>query len=173
MCVWLRLLLWAIWGMRLCRFFWRGKRLDQRVRIARRRVNHYLIFVMARSPHGVLVAGVTDAEPKVRLELLRALGNRGDMSGGSGQPLIAFARNDDDAIRSASCQALASLAGPAQIPNLIQLVVDSKSDDARTEAAEALGVVSQRAQTVAAAGHAAKLRRWQRQLFKILQSRRG
>ena len=89
-----------------------------------------------------LVGGVAGAEPQVRLELLRAIGNRGDMS--AVPELITLARNDDDAIRSASCQALASLAGVAQIPNLIQLVVDAKSGDARTEAAEALGVVYQR-----------------------------
>ncbi|HEY3857181.1 MAG TPA: HEAT repeat domain-containing protein [Verrucomicrobiae bacterium] len=98
-----------------------------------------------------LVGAVADADSKVRLELLRAIGNRGDMS--AVPDLIGFARNDDDSIRAASCQALASLAGVAQIPNLIQLVVDAKSDDARNEAAEALGVVSQRAQ--ATAGHAA------------------
>ena len=97
-----------------------------------------------------LVEAVAGAEPKVRLELLRALGSRGDKSA---MPKLAeLARSEDDSTRAAACQALASLAGPPQIADLIQLVVDAKTDDARSEAAEALGVVYQRIQSET--GHA-------------------
>lgn len=97
-----------------------------------------------------LMEGVSGAEPKVRQELLRALGSRGDKS--ALPKLAELARSEDDSTRSASCQALALLAGAPQIPNLIQLVVDAKSDDARSEAAEALGVVYQRIESQV--GHA-------------------
>jgi HEAT repeat protein len=92
-----------------------------------------------------LTGAIADAEPKVRLELLRALGSRGDKS--ALPKLAELARSEDDTTRSASCQALALLAGAPQISTLIQLVVDAKSDDARSEAAEALGVVYQRIQS--------------------------
>jgi HEAT repeat protein len=92
-----------------------------------------------------LVEAVAGAEAKVQLELLRALGSRGDKS--ALPKLTELARSDDDSTRAASCQALASLAGPPQVPNLIHLVVDAKTDDARSEAAEALRVVYQRIQS--------------------------
>jgi HEAT repeat protein len=91
---------------------------------------------------GALMEGIGGAEPKVRQELLRALGSRGDKS--ALPKLTELARSEDDSTRSASCQALALLAGPPEISNLIELVVGAKSDDARSEAAEALGVVYQR-----------------------------
>ncbi len=92
-----------------------------------------------------LMEAIAGATPEVRLELVRALGGRGDKSALPG--LLELARSGDDSTRSASCQALAVLAGPRQISNLIQLVVDAKDSDARSEAAEALGVVYQRIQS--------------------------
>jgi HEAT repeat protein len=97
-----------------------------------------------------LMEAVGGATPKVRLEVLRALGSRDDKS--ALPKLTELARSQDDSTRSGSCQALALLGGPAQISALIQLVVDAKSDDARSEAAEALGIVYQRIQSQA--GHA-------------------
>jgi HEAT repeat protein len=99
---------------------------------------------------GALLEAIAGANPTVRLELLRALGSRGDKTA---LPTLAdLARGDDDSTRAASCQALALLAGLPEIPSLIQLVVDAKSDDARSEATEALGVVYQRIQSQT--GHA-------------------
>jgi HEAT repeat protein len=97
-----------------------------------------------------LVDAVSGADPKARLELLRALGNRGDKA--ALPKLIELAQVDDDAMRAASCQALALLAGAPQISDLIKLVIDAKGDDARSEAAEALNAVYQRVESQT--GHA-------------------
>jgi HEAT repeat protein len=94
---------------------------------------------------GALIEAVGAAKPEVRLELLRALGGRGDKS--ALPQLIELARSDDDSTRAASFQALELLAGPPQISDLIRLVVDAKNGDARSESAEALGVVYQRVQS--------------------------
>jgi hypothetical protein len=55
--------------------------------------------------------------------LIRALGDRGDTS--AAPRLLELARSQDDSMRSSSLQALALLAGPAQLPDLVQLVVQA------------------------------------------------
>jgi HEAT repeat protein len=89
-----------------------------------------------------LLEALTTAAPAVKPELIRAIGSRGDMS--AVPKLLELARSQDDAMRSSSLQALALLAGPAQLPDLVQLVVQAASDDARSEAADALSSACQR-----------------------------
>jgi HEAT repeat protein len=89
-----------------------------------------------------LLEAFTTAPPAVRPELIRALGERGDTS--AAPRLLEWARSQDDALRSSSLQALAVLSGPAQLSDLVQLTVQAGSDDARSEAAEALSSACQR-----------------------------
>ncbi len=92
-----------------------------------------------------LLKPLAEAPPEVQTELIRALGERGDAS--AAPKLLEPARSENDSIRSAALQALALLAGPEQIPDLVQLVVKATNDDARSAAADALGSVCQHIQS--------------------------
>jgi HEAT repeat protein len=89
-----------------------------------------------------LLEAFTTAASAVKAELIRALGDRGDAS--AAPRLLELARSQDEGMRSSSFQALALLASPAQLPDLVQLVVQASADDARSEAADALGSACQR-----------------------------
>jgi HEAT repeat protein len=89
-----------------------------------------------------LLDALATAVPAVKQELIRAIGNRGDMS--AVPRLLELARGPDDGLRSSSVQALALLAGPAQLPDLVRLAVQAATDDARSEAADALSSACQR-----------------------------
>jgi HEAT repeat protein len=89
-----------------------------------------------------LLEAFTTAAPAVKPELIRALGDRGDTA--AAPRLFDWARSQDDAMRSSSLQALALLCGQAQVPDLVQLVTQAASDQARAESADALGSVCQR-----------------------------
>jgi HEAT repeat protein len=89
-----------------------------------------------------LLEDLATAAPAVKLELIRAIGSRGDMS--AVPKLLELARSQDDVLRSSSLQALALLAGPAQLPDLVRLAVQANSDEARSEAADALSSACQR-----------------------------
>ncbi len=83
-----------------------------------------------------MVAALDSAPQPAQLELIRALGDRGEA--GAAPALAKWAQKNDDSIRSAAFQALALTADQSQVPTLVQLVVNAGGDDARAEAAEAL-----------------------------------
>ena len=89
-----------------------------------------------------LLAAFTTAPATVEPELIRALGDRGDAS--AVPKLLEMAHSQDEGMRSSSLQALALLAGPTQLADLVQLAVQATTDDARSEAADALGSACQR-----------------------------
>jgi HEAT repeat protein len=89
-----------------------------------------------------LLEALATASAAVKPELIRAIGSRGDMS--AVPRLIELARGQDEGLRTSSLQALALLAGPAQLPDLVQLVVQAASENARSEAADALSSACQR-----------------------------
>ena len=89
-----------------------------------------------------LLDGLAGAAPEVKPELIRALGDRGDLS--AVPKLLELARSHDDGLRSGSLQALALLSNAAQLRDLVQLAVQAATDDARSEAADALSSASQR-----------------------------
>jgi HEAT repeat protein len=89
-----------------------------------------------------LISGLSDGPPKVRLEIIRALGDRGDAA--AAPKILELTHSDDAAVSSASYQALGNLGGSDQISGLLQIVTQSTSDDARSGAANALGFISQR-----------------------------
>jgi HEAT repeat protein len=88
-----------------------------------------------------LLKPLANVAPEVQAELIRALGNRGDAS--AAPQLLALAGGGNDSTRSAALQALTVLAGPAQVPGLVQLVINATNNDARSEAADALGSTCQ------------------------------
>jgi HEAT repeat protein len=92
-----------------------------------------------------LLKDLTNAAPAVKAELVRAIGGRGDKS--AVPKLLELARGSDADLRANSLQALAILSGPAQLSNLVQLVVQATTEDARSEAADALNSVCQRIET--------------------------
>jgi len=96
-----------------------------------------------------LVNALEGTPAGTQLELMRALGDRGDSYAAA--KLLKIAQSEDDSIRAGALHALALVAVEAQTPNLVELVVNSKDDDARSEAAEALGDSCQRIE--ARAGH--------------------
>jgi len=89
-----------------------------------------------------LLQAFATAAPAVKPELIRALGDRGDTS--AVPRLLEMARSQDEGMQSSSLQALALLAGPDQLPDLVQLAVQAPTDDARSEAADALDSACQR-----------------------------
>ena len=90
----------------------------------------------------VLLESFATARPAVQAELARALGDRRDLS--AAPKLLEFAHSQNDSTRASSLQALALLAGPAQLPGLVQLTVQAPDDTARSEAADALNSACQR-----------------------------
>lgn len=78
----------------------------------------------------------------VKVELISALGDRGDTAAAA--QMLETARLDDDAVRSAAYQALALVAGPAQISGMIERVATATNEDVRSEAADALSSACQR-----------------------------
>jgi len=89
-----------------------------------------------------LLKALATATPAVKLELIWAIGNRGDMS--AVPRLLELARSPDEGLRSSSLQALELLAGPAQLSDLVQLVTRATTDEARSDAADALSAACQR-----------------------------
>jgi HEAT repeat protein len=86
---------------------------------------------------------LAEIEPaSVQVELIRALGTRGDIA--AVPKLLEIARSQNDSTRASSLQALALLAGPAQLPGLVQLTVQAPDDTARSEVADALNSACQR-----------------------------
>lgn len=89
-----------------------------------------------------LIAALPDGSENVRLEVIRALGDRGDVA--AAPAILQLARGDGDAISSASFQALGTLGGAAQVQELLQVVVQTTNDDRRSGAANALGDIAER-----------------------------
>ncbi len=94
-----------------------------------------------------LLDALPKAPPEMQLELIRALGDRGDAS--AAPKLLELAQGQNDLTRPAALQALALLAGPAQVPDLVQLVVKATNDDARSAAVDALSSACQHIQSQA------------------------
>jgi len=80
----------------------------------------------------------------VQAELARALGERSETT--AAPRLIELARQGPDSVRAAALQALARLADQAQIPTLISLILEARTDSARAPAVEALNRTFQRLQ---------------------------
>jgi HEAT repeat protein len=78
----------------------------------------------------------------VQAEITRALGSRGDQA--AVPRLLELAQQTNDVLRVGALRALAGLAQPDDLPSLVQMVVSSKDQTARTETAETLNAACQR-----------------------------
>jgi HEAT repeat protein len=97
-----------------------------------------------------MLEGLSSAAPQVQTEIIAALGERGDLH--AVPKLLEFAQSPNDSLRGASFQALATLAGPAQIADFVQLASRAKSEEARSQAADTLVSICQRNQRKVKAG---------------------
>ncbi len=91
-----------------------------------------------------LLAQLASTKPEVQVELVRALAGRAEKS--TVPKLLEVAKSGADSARKASFRALGQLADASHAAPLVALVLDAKSETARTEAQEALSAVCQRFQ---------------------------
>src|SRR5205814_1033937 len=82
------------------------------------------------------------AEPKVRLELIRAAGERGATT--ASPVLVKMARDANPEVRRESVRALRDTASANDIPEMVALVVTPVQAGDRAEAATTLGAVLRR-----------------------------
>ena len=82
------------------------------------------------------------AEPKIKLELIRAMGGRGITSGS--EALLAAAADADRAVRVESIRALRETAGTAHVPALVALLVKATAESERRECERTLAAVIRR-----------------------------
>ncbi len=101
-----------------------------------------LLQLRRGNPTEALLARLATAASAEQLEAVQALGNRADST--AVPKLLELAKSGSDDSRSVALQALALLGDSAQISPMVSLVLDAKSDAARTEAANVLNQVCQR-----------------------------
>jgi len=90
------------------------------------------------------------AEPKVKLELIRAMGGRGITSGS--EVLLSAAAGTDQTVRVESIRALRETAGTAQMPALVALLVKATAEGERRECERTLAAVIRRSPETPVAG---------------------
>jgi HEAT repeat protein len=86
--------------------------------------------------------GISSAEPKVRLELIRAAGERGATV--VSPVLVKMARDANPEVRRESVRALRDTATANDVPDMVALVVTPVQPGDRAEAAKTLGAVLRR-----------------------------
>jgi HEAT repeat protein len=91
-----------------------------------------------------MMASLKTASPSAKAELMRALAGREDKT--AVPAVLDVAKNGNDIERAAAFQALGQLAGGAEIPRLVQLITQTRNDDVRSGAADALNSIFLRAQ---------------------------
>ena len=92
-----------------------------------------------------MLQALPKSAPAEQLELGRAIGHRGDAK--ALPELLKLAAQGTGSVRESSLQALAELAGGADLPALVQLVTTGTDDSVRTTAAGALNAVLRRLQS--------------------------
>ena len=89
-----------------------------------------------------MVAQMASAEPGQKAELARALAGRGEQS--AVPKLLELAQSGAKESRAASLRALTVLADHRHLAALVQLLLDAKTDAARTDFQETLTSVCER-----------------------------
>jgi HEAT repeat protein len=89
-----------------------------------------------------LLNQLANQAPPVQAEVTRALGNRGDQA--AVPRLFELAQQTNNSVRVAALEALGQLAQPDDLGPLVQLVLSSKDQDARRQAADAVNTAYQR-----------------------------
>jgi HEAT repeat protein len=90
----------------------------------------------------VLAGSIGGAEPKVRVELIRAAGERGTREAAGA--LLAAAKDDNAEVRREALRALRDTAAPERLPALIGLLLNARDSADRRESQRALLAVVKR-----------------------------
>ena len=89
-----------------------------------------------------IAGGIGSAEPKLRLELIRAAGERGTAA--AAPALLKMARDPNDEVRRESLRALRDTGSANEISGLVALVANPVKPDDRTEGVRSLAMVLRR-----------------------------
>ena len=87
-----------------------------------------------------ILAAIPQAEPKVKAELIAGVGER-NITGGI-KTLLVTAQDADRGVRLQSLRVLKIVAGPRDLPELVNLLLNLKSDSDRTEAEKTIATVA-------------------------------
>ena len=96
-----------------------------------------LTLIHRGNPNKMLLSLLSGSKPEMQVEIIRALSNRSAVE--ATPQLLQLARQTDDPVRQAAFQALARLVDQSQLDALVQLIGQMTTDDARVEAAQAVG----------------------------------
>ena len=88
----------------------------------------------------VILTGVDSAEPKVKVELIRSIGERNIVRGVGA--LLKTAKDPDDKVRTESLKILKVVAGPDSLPALVDLLLNLRSESDRNEAEKTVSAVA-------------------------------
>jgi len=87
-----------------------------------------------------ILAGIAQADAKTKIELIKAFGER-NISGGA-STLLQTAQDSDRGVRLESLRVLKTVAGRQDLPALVTLLLNLKSDSDRTEAEKTIAAVA-------------------------------
>ncbi len=85
---------------------------------------------------------IESAEPKVKVELLRAMGERG--SDNAAAMVLKLANGDDSQVRREALRVARDMAGPREVPELLRMLLSTDSSALRLETERALSAVLRR-----------------------------
>jgi HEAT repeat protein len=101
-----------------------------------------LASVRGEDADRALVDAIDAAEPKVKIELIRAAGERGIAS--ASEKLLQTAADPVRGVRSESIRALRETAGPAHVNALVALLIKTQDENAREELGRATAAAIRR-----------------------------
>ena len=90
----------------------------------------------------VILAAIPKAEAKTKVELISSVGQRNITAGVAA--LLETAKNSDRKVRTGSLRTLKVVAGPENLPALVELLINAKSSTDRTEAQKTIAAVAHR-----------------------------
>jgi len=90
----------------------------------------------------VILATIPKAEAKTKVELINSVGQRNITAGAA--VLLETAKDSDRKVRTGSLRTLKVVAGPGNLPALVELLINAKSSSDRTEAQKTIAAVAHR-----------------------------
>ena len=90
----------------------------------------------------VILAAIPKADTKTKVELISSVGQRNITTGVAA--LLETAKDSDRKVRTGSLRTLKVVAGPENLPALVQLLINAKSSSDRTEAQKTIASVAHR-----------------------------
>ncbi len=90
--------------------------------------------------NATILQALASAEPEVKVELIRAVGERNVVDGVS--TLLESATDENRKVRQESFKVLKVVAGPEQLPALVHLTLNLKSESDRSEAEKTVAAVA-------------------------------